>query len=151
MPHLFHDVQFAKPPLARRGVADRVQLRRVVLVHILHVAQPVVGEAHLVAVQRRVHAAAAVVAADDDVAHAQQVDRELQHRQAVQVGVHDEVGDVAVHEHFARREAGDLVGRHPAVRAADPEELGRLLVREAAEEFRVGGPHVLRPGTVALE
>src|SRR5258707_285962 len=46
---------------------------------------------------------------------------------------------------------GDLVGRHPAVRAADPEEFGRLLVREVAEKVRVGSAHALRPGPVAFE
>ena len=84
------------------------------------------------ALECRLDAAAAVVAADDDVLHAQDVDGVLEHREAVEVGVHDDVGDVAVDEHLAGREADDLVGRHAAVRAADPEVLGRLLVGEAA-------------------
>ena len=45
----------------------------------------------------------------------------------------------------------DLVRRHAAVGAADPEELRRLLVGEAAEERRVGGLHVFGPGAVAFE
>ena len=56
---------------------------------------------------RRPHAAAAVVAADDDVLHLQHVDGVLQHRQAIEVGVDDHVGDVAMDEqlagHAARR------------------------------------------------
>ena len=58
---------------------------------------------------------AAVVAADNDVFHLEHVDGVLQHRKAVQVGVHHDVGDVAVDEHFARREVGDLVRRNAAV------------------------------------
>ena len=89
------------------------------------------------AVQRRAHAAAAVVPADDDVADLQHVDRELDHREAVEVGVHDHVRDVAVDEELARQQADDLVGRHAAVGAADPQVLGRLLARKLGEELRV--------------
>ena len=64
----------------------------------------------------------------------QHLDRVLQHRQAVEVGVHDDVGDVAVHEDLAGVGAGDLVRRHPAVGAADPEVARRLLGREPPEE-----------------
>ena len=81
------------------------------------------------AAMRRPHAAAAVVAADDDVLDLQHVDGVLQHRQAVQVGVHDDVGDVAVDEQLARQQADDLVGRHAAVGAADPQVARRLLAR----------------------
>ena len=55
------------------------------------------------------------------------IDRVLHDAQAVQVGMHHHVGDVAVHEHFARRHADDLVGRHARIRAADPQILGVLL------------------------
>ena len=51
----------------------------------------------------------------------------------------DDVGDVAVHEDLARREPDDLVRRHPAVRAADPEVLGRLPLGEIGEEPGVLG------------
>ena len=48
------------------------------------------------------HAAAAGVADDDDVLDLQHVDGELDHRQAVEVGVDDDVGDVAMDEQLAR-------------------------------------------------
>ena len=91
------------------------------------------------------------MAADDHVLHAEDVDRVLEHREAVEVGVHDDVRDVAVHEHLARREADDLVRRHAAVGAADPEVLGRLLLGELGEEVAVAGDHLRRPGAVVLE
>ena len=77
--------------------------------------------------ERGAHAAAAVVSDDDDVLDLEHVDGELHHRQAIEVGMHDDVGDVAVDEHLARRQADDLVGRHAAVGAADPEVFRRLL------------------------
>src|SRR5687767_16020264 len=91
------------------------------------------------------------VAADDHVLHAEDVDRVLQHRQAVEVGVHHDVRDVAVDEDLARGEPDDLVRRHAAVGAADPEVLGRLAPREPGEEGGVAGHHLGRPGAVAVE
>ena len=116
-----------------------------------HVAEPVVDEPVPRPFERRRDAAAAVVAADDHVLHGEDVDGVLQHREAVEVGVHDDVGDVAVDEHLARRQADDLVGGDAAVRAADPEVLGRLPGGETGEEVRVGCDHRGRPGAVALE
>ena len=96
------------------------------LVHVHHVAQPVVDEPVARAFERGLDAAAAVVAADDHVLDAQDVDRVLQDREAVEVGVDDDVRDVAVDEDLARRETDDLVGGNAAVGAADPEVLGCL-------------------------
>jgi hypothetical protein len=106
----------------------------VAIAHVLDVADPVVGQADARAFEGGQHAAAAVVADDHDVLHLEHLDGELDGRQRVEVGVHDDVGDVAVHEHLARLQAGDLVGGHAAVGAAYPHELGRLLLREAGEE-----------------
>ncbi len=118
-------------------VGNRPQLLLVIALHVLHVPQPVVDQAVRLALHRRPHAAAAVMPADDHVLDLQHVDRELQHRQAVEVGVHDHVGDVAVHEQLARIEADDLVRRDAAVGAADPQELRGLLFLEPGEEGRV--------------
>src|SRR5690606_41633497 len=52
---------------------------------------------------------------------AQHLDRELHHRQTVQVAMHDQVRDVAMDEDLARQEAQDLVGGHTAVGATDPQ------------------------------
>jgi hypothetical protein len=148
--HLVARVQLAQAPVPR-FLVQAVQLAGVLLRHVLHVAQPVVGQADAVIGHGRVHAAAAVVAAENDVAHLEDVDGELDHRQAVEVGVHHHVGDVAVDEHLARRQAGDLVGRHARVRAADPQVLGRLLVGKAGEILRIPLHLGLRPCAVAVE
>ena len=82
---------------------------------------------------------------------AQDVDGELDDREAVQVGVDDDVGDVAVDEHLAGQQADDLVGRHAAVGAADPEVLRRLLAGQPAEELGVLPGHLGGPGAVVRE
>ena len=79
--------------------------------NVLDVAQPVVGEADAAVLERGDDAAALRMADDDDVLDLEHVGRELDHRQAVEVGVDDDVGDVAVDEQLARREVDQLVGR----------------------------------------
>ncbi len=116
--------------------------------HVLHVAEPVVAQAQSGVLQRRPHAAAAVVPGDDDVPHLEHIHRELEDRETVEIGVHDQVGDVPMHEQLARIEADDLVGRDPAVGAADPEVCGGVLRRQAGEELGVllpprGGPRAV--------
>src|SRR5882724_4923340 len=101
--------------------------------------------------QRRAHTAAAVVAADDDVADLDDIDGELRDRQAIQVGVDDNVGDVAVDENLAGQQADDLVRRHAAVAATDPEILRRLLARELGEKLWLTLAYCLGPGAVLVE
>ena len=52
--------------------------------------------------------------------------------------MHHDIGDVAVDEDLARQHADDLVGRHPAVGAADPEVFGILLPGELGKKIRIG-------------
>jgi len=118
---------------------------------VLHVLKPVVGQTDPVAVQRGVHAAAAVVTGHDDVFHFQHIDGELEHGKAVQVGVDDHVGDVAMDEELAGQQAYDFVRGHAAVRAADPEKRRRLLPRELHEKVRIPLPNILGPGPVVRE
>jgi hypothetical protein len=54
--------------------------------------------------------------------------RELDHRQAVEVRVDDDVGDVAVDEQLARIEVDQLVGGNAAVGTADPQVFRSLLL-----------------------
>jgi len=58
---------------------------------------------------------------------------------------------VAVHEEFTRQQTYDFVGRHSAVRAADPEIVGRLLADQFAEEFGISGRDLFGPSAVAIE
>jgi hypothetical protein len=149
--HLLDDVELAEPIEARRVAGAGGKFRRVQVAHVLHVAQPVVDQAERRVPRRRLHAAASVMAAHDDVLDPQHVDCVLQHGQAVQVRVHDNVGDVAMDEELAGEQADDLVGRHAAVRAPDPQILRRLLPGQRREELRVARPRMCRPASVVLE
>ena len=88
------------------------------------------------------------MADDQDVFDAQHFDRVVNHRQRVEVGMHDDVADIAMDEDLARRQADDLVRRNAAVRAADPQVLGRLLVDQPREKIGILRVHALGPGLV---
>ena len=118
---------------------------------VLHVAQPVVDQAVRVRFEGGADAAAAVMSADDDVLHLKHVDRKLEHRQAVEIGVDHEVGDVAVHEELAGIESDDLISWHAAVRAADPQKLRRLLARQAGKKRWVALDPIRGPGAIVVE
>lgn len=96
--------------------------------NVLYVAQPVVCQAEFKILHRRLHAAAAVVTADDHVTDLQQVYRELKDGKAVEVGVDNYVRNVAVDEHLAGGESDELSCRHTTVRTTDPQIARRLLL-----------------------
>jgi hypothetical protein len=79
------------------------------------------------------------------------IDGELDHRQAVEIGMHDDVGDVAMHEQLARQQADDLVRRHARIRAADPQVLRRLQARQLEKILGIDLLHAIRPGAVEVE
>jgi hypothetical protein len=68
------------------------------LMNILNMTEPVIAQSQTLAAHRRPHAAATVMPADDDVPHLQDIDRELHHRQTIEIRVHDQIGDIAMDE-----------------------------------------------------
>ena len=119
--------------------------------HVLHVTQPVVGEADPLTANRRTHTTTPIVPHHHHVLHLQHIHRELNDRKAIQVGVHDHVGNIAMHKDLPGQQADDFVGRHAAVRATDPEILGILLARKLLKEIRIAGANVVRPRLVLLK
>jgi len=142
---LLDDVHLAEAIDLFRGVGDLREFRTIFYGAVGDGPQPVIDQAMGLFFQRRLDAAAAVMSADDDMPHFEDFDRKLHDREAVQVGVQDEVGDVAVHEKLAGKEPDDLVGRHPAVRTADPKVFGRLLLCKRFEKVVIACPHSVGP------
>lgn len=148
--HLLDNVQFAKP-IERLGLRKIAEGFAVLLVNIPHVSQPVVAQPKTLPPKGCPHPAATIMSADNDVAHLQDIDRELHHRQAIQVRVHNQVGDIPLNKQFAGRETDNLVRRDPAVRATNPEIFRRLLLGKLKEKFRLYLPNSLGPGPVVFE
>ena len=107
------------------------------LAHVLDVAEPVVGEADAFATEHGADTAAAVVTDDHDVFHTEDIDRLLDHGEAVRIGVDDDVGEIAVDEDLAGEKADDFVGGNAAVRATNPKVFGMLLPRKFLGKFRI--------------
>ena len=132
--HLLDDVELAEAVTALIGIGDGIELFGIEAVDIANVPKPVVDQAVVLSIEGGLDAAAAVVAADNDVFHLQHLDGILDNGEAVEVGMNYDVGNVAMHKNFARREVNDFVGGHPAVGAADPEIFRLLLGGELLEE-----------------
>ena len=91
------------------------------------------------------------MAAHDDVFDVEHIDGELHHRKAVQIGMHDDVRNVAMDEQLARQQADDVVSGHAAVRAPDPQVARPLLLRQPCEEFRITPANAFGPRAIVID
>lgn len=95
---LLYHVQLAQTTDPVSLFRDGVEFRTVTSCHVLNVSEPVVGQTQRGAPKGRLDASTTVVANDHHMFHLQHLDSVLQHREAVQVGVDDDVADIAVDE-----------------------------------------------------
>ena len=89
--------------------------RRVVQ-NLLEALTPILREG----AERRLHAAAAVVAADNNVFNFQHINGILHHGKAVKIGMNHQVGYITGNKQFARLKPGQTFGRDAAVRTSNP-------------------------------
>ena len=99
--------------------------------------------------ERRLHAAAAVVAAEHHPLHLKVVEGVLQDAHVVVVGGIEHVGDIAVDKELAGLAAGEHLGGNAAVGATDPQRVGPLPVDPFFEIVRVMLTLLQRPAAVA--
>ena len=78
-------------------------------------AQPIVGKTDPLATKGGAHTGATVVADNHDVLHLEHIDGELDYRETVEVGVDNDIGDIAMNEQFTGKQPHDLIGRHTTV------------------------------------
>ena len=121
------------------------------VLHVLNMTQPVVAQAQPIASKRRLYAAATIVSTHDDMADFENFDGKLHDREAVEVRMHDQIGDIPMDQQFTGQQPDDFIGRHPAVRASDPQIGRRLLAGELQEKFRVLLLNALGPFPVVGE
>src|SRR5581483_8874970 len=148
---LLDDIQLTQSVETFVPVGDAFEQRFILIPDVLDMPEPVINQTQPEFFHRGFDAAAAVMPADDDVSDPEDVNRKLNDREAVQVGMHDNIRDVAVDEHFARIEADQLRRRHAAVRTADPQILGRLLPRQALEKIPPLRADAFSPGPVPFD
>ena len=121
------------------------------IANVMHVMQPVIGKTQALVKQRRPDSAAAIVTDHHDVLHLQNVNGVLYNREAVQIGMHHDIGDVALYKHLARHEPHDFVCRYATVGTPDPQEPRILLLRKLLKEVRLLRANSLRPVDIVLE
>src|SRR5689334_13772626 len=90
----------------------------------------------------------AIMTADDDVFYFKMTNGKIKYTQQVDIGVDDEVSDITMHEYLSRLCARDLVRRHPAVTATDPEKLGSLQMSKPVKILRIVCYFLRSPGFI---
>ena len=65
--------------------------------------------------------------------------------------MHDHIGKIAMDKHLTRHQTDDFVCGHAAVRAANPQKLGTLLLGKQRKKIRLLGDDALSPRSVALK
>lgn len=118
VPRLLDDVELNKAIIPLALVIDGAQFLVMQTVHIADVTQPGVQQTKILRRHGGFDTAAAVVSAHNDVLDVQMADGVVDDGHDVEVGVADEVRDVAMDEHLAGFEAGDGFGGDAGVGAA---------------------------------
>ena len=151
MHDLHGDIEFAEPSRLCNGRRLTFDFVFVKLRDVADMADPVVDDTALGWRERCVYAAASVVSADDDVLDLEDIHGKIEHREAVEVAVDDEIRHIPVDEHFAWWKSNDFVRWDSAIGATDPQ-VARLLLR--CEAFKKAGSlafHTLSPRAVVVE
>ena len=101
---------------------------------IADVQQPVIDEPQFRVFHSGLHAAAAVVTANNDVLDLRDVYGVLNDRQAVEIGMNHRVGNVTVNKQFAGLKARQSLSRNTAVGTSNPEKAWILRLRELSKK-----------------
>ncbi len=121
--YLLDDIQLAEQ-IQLVSMRQTIELVGMEAEDIFDVAEPVIDEPMPLVLQSSLDTTAAIMPADDDVFHLEDLDRILDDRKTVQIRMYHHIRDVAVHKYFARLKTGYLIGGNPTVRTPDPEILG---------------------------
>ncbi len=148
---LLNDIEFAQSIAPIFLLRKCFQELSVFVADVLDVPQPIVDEPKSLASQGGEDPAAAVVSHDEDVFDVQYVYGELHDTQAVQVRVHDHVGHIAVYENLSRNEPHNLICRHSAVGASNPQVIRTLLFGKGRKEVRLARGSFRRPFLIVVE
>lgn len=149
--HLFHYVELAQQIPAVLLMRQLAKLVPVAAIELAQRFQPLANRFwHALLLQSLADAQATVMADDQNVGNTE-VDGVLDGGKAVGVAMGDEVRDVAVDEHLARRQTYDFICRHSAVGASDPTKGRGLLGDIPVEELRVARELIAGPIQIVSE
>ena len=102
-------VEFAEEIHLLLSIIDTREHILILFPHVTDMTQPIVNQTQLVVLHRGFHSATPVVTTNDDVFHLQDGDRVFKNRQTIEITVHDNIADVAVDQHLAWSQPGNLI------------------------------------------
>lgn len=148
--YLLDYVEFAQA-IEAAGHLKHAQLLPMLVADALYMLQPFIAQAKAAILQCYLDPAAPEMTANNDVPDLQHIHGVLNHRETVPVVECHYIRNVAMDEKFPRQQSDDLIGRHAAVRTADPQVFGRLLAGKPLEKSRIFRGHFCDPAAVVFE
>lgn len=133
------DIQFNETVIPGALIRNLIQLLLMQAVDITDVSEPRVQQAQVRRGKRSLDASTIVVATDDDVLDVQMSYRVVDYGHGTEIGIGDEIGDVAMHEDFPGPETHDLVGGDAAITATNVARSGQPTMNAT-----IGSPKPLR-------
>ena len=106
---LLDHVEFAQAGGALKITADPSQFGFVFDTYVVNMSEPVIDQSMPLVLHRRLHAAAAVMPAHDNVSNPQDIYRELQCRKTIEIAVRNHVGDIPMHKDFPGRQPDNFI------------------------------------------
>ena len=147
--HLRDDRFLAKFTQFSIGPRPALPAPELLIGHFADWFQPVVDKPKALSANRGSDSSTTVVSANNDMLDVQLIDRVLHYRQHIKICRVDEVGNVPVNKNFSRFKARDDIGRHTAIRTADPKIFGLLEPRQIFKVVRVFSSSLLRPSLIS--
>jgi hypothetical protein len=148
---LLHHIQLHQALVAKLVVVDLVHDAVVHAMHVSDVADPVLQEPQVLFGHGGSHCTAVVVASNDDMLYAQELDSKLNYGECIEIRANHEIAHVSVHKNFTGTKTQYFVGRNTTVGATNIQVFGLLWTSNSLEEVRILGFRLFHPSLIVLQ
>lgn len=135
---LLLDIELDKAVASSGRIGDGIKLLLMETVNVSDVSQPRVEQTQILGSHGGLYTSATVVTADNNVLDTEMTDGIVDDTHGVEVGVADEVGNVAMDKCLAWLKTSDLLSGDARIGTSNPEVLRILASSKIGEETRVG-------------
>lgn len=146
-----NDVQFNESIVSITFIGDLVQLLLVQAIDVANVSQPRIQKAQVRGSESGFDSSTVVVTANDDMLHVKMSYGVVDYGHDTEVGIGDEIGDVAVDKQFTGLETHDFIGGDAAIAATNVEIVWFLSIGKLVEERGICASLGESPLPVVLE
>lgn len=134
---LLDNVEFDEAVITLLLIGNGVELFLVQTVDVADVTKPRVEDSKVFGSHGSFDTTAAVVAADNNVLYAEMSDGIVNDAHDIEIGVDNEIGNIAVDKGLAGLQTSNLLGGDTRVTASDPKVVGGLAGAEADKVARI--------------